>query len=329
MKQLILNAMVLTTVATAAHSHDYKTEPKPDDHAPIGVMRDHVHKQGEVMLSYRYSFMDMIENRDGSDGVSDAQVLQDFAVAPTDMSMRMHMVGGMYGITDQLTLGVMGGFATKSMDHVRRNGTTFETEGIGFADTRVNGMYEFYNHHGHRIQANMGISIPTGTFDERAPNGARLPYPMQIGSGTYDLLPGVSYSGHKGQWSWGSQVNATIRTGKNSNGYRLGDAYNLTGWGAYRINEMFSVSGRLDGNRWGDLSGIDRLIPNFMAPTMNPTLQAGRRVDALLGVNFIMPDGPLEGHRLAFEAGAPVYEYLDQNRLGTDYRFTLGWQKAF
>ena len=330
MKYSMIVTAALCVAATNIHAHDYKIEDRPDNHAPIGVMRDHVHKAGEWMASYRYGFMDMQQNMNGSSIISDAQVLQDFMVVPTNMSMRMHMLGGMYGITDELTVGVMGGFATTSMDHQRRNGTRFETEGVGFTDTTLNGMVEFYNVGTHRLQANLGVSLPTGEIDERAKNGARLPYPMQLGSGTYDILPGVSYSGHMGDWSWGAQVNATLRTGRNTNGYRLGNAYQLTGWGAYRVNEVMSVSTRLDGRRWGDVQGRDRLITRFMAPSMNPTLQAGRRVDALLGVNLLMPDDTkLAGHRFAVEAGAPVYEHLDANRLGTDYRFTLGWQKAF
>ncbi|NBD18196.1 MAG: hypothetical protein GVY04_19270 [Cyanobacteria bacterium] len=33
------------------------TSGRPDGHAPIGVMGDHVHGQGEWMLSYRYMFI--------------------------------------------------------------------------------------------------------------------------------------------------------------------------------------------------------------------------------------------------------------------------------
>lgn len=332
MKISFLRAALCTTLfVSSAQAHDIRTNStsRPDDHAPIGVMRDHVHKKGEYMLSYRYSFMDMQQNKDGSSDVSDANVLQSFNVAPTNMSMRMHMVGGMYALTDQFTVGAMGGFATTSMDHLRRNGTSFETEGVGFTDTRVNGMYEFYNDGAHRMQANFGVSLPTGSYDEIGANGLHLPYVMQLGSGTYDLLPGVSYSGHASNISWGGQANATIRTGTNNHGYRLGNNYNLTAWSAYKLNRAFSVSARLDGNMWSDIEGADPQFTRIMAPTMNPTLFAGRRLDALLGANFIVPEGTLAGHRLAVEFGTPIYEHLDQDRLGTDYRFTLGWQKAF
>jgi len=41
---------------------------------------------------------------------------------------------------------------------------------------------------------------------------ARLPYPMQIGSGTFDLYPGLTYTGQRDQAGWGGQVLATIRS---------------------------------------------------------------------------------------------------------------------
>ena len=46
-----------------------------------------------------------------------------------------------------------------------------------------------------------------------------LPFPMQIGSGTFDWRPGLTYIGHADRLSWGSQVLGTIRTGKNSSGW--------------------------------------------------------------------------------------------------------------
>ena len=36
---------------------------RPDSHAPIGIMGDHYHKTGEIMLSYRCMHMSMAGNR--------------------------------------------------------------------------------------------------------------------------------------------------------------------------------------------------------------------------------------------------------------------------
>ena len=42
-----------------AHEGDGGKVTYASDHAPIGVMADHRHKQGEWMMSYRYMYMDM------------------------------------------------------------------------------------------------------------------------------------------------------------------------------------------------------------------------------------------------------------------------------
>ena len=70
-------------------------------------MGDHTHNKGEFMFTYRYMRMFMNKNRNGTDNVSDNNVLKDFAVTPTKMTTEMHMFSFMYGLTDTATLMVM------------------------------------------------------------------------------------------------------------------------------------------------------------------------------------------------------------------------------
>jgi len=92
-------------------------------------------------------------------------------------------------------------------------------------------MWRVYDAGGHKVQANLGLSVPTGSIKETgtilAPNGTRptvrLPYAMQLGSGTWDLLPALGYNGMAGAIGWGAQYSGIIRTGTNSQGYTLGD----------------------------------------------------------------------------------------------------------
>jgi len=338
MKKLLLtSAFALNTLAfitlhsNSAQAHESDTIARPDAHAPIGVMREHVHKEGEFMLSYRYEYMHMDGNRDGTSSVSTADVLADYMVAPTKMPMHMHMVGAMYGLTDNLTLSGMTGFMEKEMDHERRNGTTFKRDTQGITDTKVSALYEFYNDGAHRVQFNAGLSLPTGDVNDRKADGTIFAYPMQMGSGTYDLLTGISYSGFAQDWSWGAQANTTLRLGTNNRGYSLGNRYQLTSWGARKVTDSLSLSLRLDGQAWEDVDGNEKELagPMFMAPPADPDLQAGERVDALIGFNYIIPKGTLKGNRFAAEIGAPIYQRLDGPRLETDYRATIGWQYAF
>jgi len=336
---LICSAVILlagTTISRAEQAHDHsKHIHHQHDHAseipaPIGVMRDHVHEKNNWMVSYRFEYMFMGENKDGSSSVSDQNVLDDYMVTPTNMSMRMHMLGLMYGLTDTVTLGIMGGFMENDMDHRRRNLATFNRDTQGWSDTKLNVMHEFYNDGLHRFQLNGGLSLPTGTIDEKQPNGMRQIYPMQIGSGTYDFLPGLSYSGAQDDWAWGGQLNAIIRLGENDNNYTFGDRYQATAWGAKRMNANINISVRLNYETWNDIDGKDPQIgPPFMAPTMDPDLYGGERLEALAGFDYTFRKGALEGNRFAIEAGMPLYESLDGPRLAEDFSITFGWQKAF
>ncbi len=307
----------------------------PEGHAPIGVMGDHTHKTGEVMLSYRYMFMSMDGNRDGTSDVSTSEVLEDFMVAPTDMDMHMHMFGLMYAPSDTITIMTMVPYIKKSMNHITRMGVKFETESEGFGDIRTTGLIKVYNDHNNHIHLNAGISFPTGSIDEKddtpAANNVVLPYPMQLGSGTFDLLPGVTYLGHKDIFSWGSQITGTIRLGENDNDYTLGNKLEITSWGAAKLNEWFSASARLDWKGWQNIDGADpKLNPN-MVPTADPDRRGGNRLDGLIGLNFInhSHNSYLNGHRLALEIGVPLYQDLDGPQLETDWLVTFGWQYAF
>lgn len=311
------------------HKHIHNEEIK----APIGVMRDHVHEKGKFMTSYRFGFMAMIENRDGSSSVSDASVLQDFMVAPTDMTMRMHMLSLMYGVSDDVTISAMGGFVETDMDHQRRNLTTFETEAQDWGDTSINALYQVYNDGQHRVQLNAGVSIPTGSMNRSNPAGTRLPYAMQIGSGTYDFLPGISYSGQSGdgEWGWGGQVNATLRLGDNNYDYALGDRVQATAWGVRKLTKMVGVSARLNYESWGDIDGSDPAFGSapFMARTMDSNRYGGERLEGLVGTDLALPEWFMGGQRFALEAGMPLYENLDGPRLGEEFRVTFGLQHAF
>lgn len=311
---------------------------RPDYHAPIGVMRDHIHSKGKIMTSYRFGYMYMDENRNNRDRLTEDEV-NSSAIIPTSMIMKMHIFGFMYGLTDNLTISAMTGFSGKKMDYIRAsNDETFIMESNGRTDSKISALYQFYKNDRHILQFNAGLNIPTGSIKHKKSDGNRFAYPMQVGSGTYDLLPGVSYSGFADDWSWGGQFNGTFRLGRNNSGYTLGDVYNLNVWGARKLNNFFSTSLRLDANLTDEIKGKDRNINpmtmgmmagQYMSAPMNPNLHDKKQIDALIGINFIAPSGDLKNHRFAVEFGLPAYQRIDGPMLETDYKLTFGWQKAF
>ena len=152
---------------------------------------------------------------------------------------------------------------------------------------------------------------------------------MQLGSGTFDLNPGVSYVGEIGDWAWGGEADATIRLGENSNDYTFGDRYRLSAWLNWKWTDWLSPFVRMDGEVWENIDGADPDLNPATVPTADPDRRAGERVDLLVGVNMYASSGPLKGHRLAIQGGLPVYQSLDGPQLETDWQITVGWQWVF
>lgn len=335
-----------------------ETSASASGHAPIGLMGDHMHNAGEFMLSYRYKRMDMGGNRIGTNDVSPETIATTIPnrfsgvagqpptlrVVPTEMTMDMHMFGGMYAPTDWLTLMAMAMWMEKDMDHITFQGGmgtnvlgTFETRSRGWSDTKLSGLFKLYNEGGHDLHLNAGISIPTGSIKETddvlAPSGMtptlRLPYAMQLGTGTYDLHSGLTYNGYDGKWSWGAQYSNEIRLeDENDQGYSWGDKHALSAWGAYEWQQWISTSLRLSAWTQDEIEGID---PQIVAPvqTADPDNYGGETVEAAFGVNLIGTKGALTDHRLAFELSVPLYQDLNGPQMERDWTATIGWQKAF
>ena len=366
--KLLCASFALTTfISTTAMACDVCNDQKKahfhfsssaDSHAPLGVMGDHMHKKGDWMVSYRFMRMDMQGNRDGTDSLSPLEIATSvpnrfsgmagqpptLRVVPTEMTMDMHMFGAMYAPTDWLTLMAMANYQDKEMDHITFQGGagttelgTFTTNSKGWGDTKLSGLFRLYEDKQNHVHLTAGISLPTGSIDETdtvlAPNGMtptlRLPYAMQLGSGTYDLLPGITYNGRSNQWTWGAQYSAEIRLeNENDEGYALGDKHSVTTWAAYGWSENLSTSLRLKATTQDSIDGID---PNIVAPvqTADPDNYGGEIIDLGLGVNYSFTSGALKGNRLALEAIAPIYRDLNGPQMETDFTILAGWQYAF
>lgn len=358
MKTTLKGALLVSALlgADMAGAHE-DLAIRADGHAPIGVMGDHLHEAGEVMLSYRFMHMDMGGNRIATRQVSPEEIATTIPnrffgapgqpptlrVVPTEMSMDMHMLGAMYAPTDWLTLMGMVNIVTKEMDHITFQGgmgTTrlggFTTGSSGLGDTRLTGLIGLFDAGIHRLHANAGLNLPTGSITESdrilTPMGTRptvrLPYAMQLGSGTVDLMPGLTYAGHAAPFSWGAQLRGTIRLGQNDEGYSLGDGAALTAWAAWSPEPWIALSGRVEGRTLDRIDGRD---PRIAGPvqTADPDNYGGDTVELFAGVTLVGQTGFLRGQRLALELGLPVHRDLNGPQMETDWTLTLGWQFAF
>ncbi len=301
----------------------------------------HTHDAGEWMigLSYMYMSMDGMHNNDH--GIAASRVVDPagfgFLVTPVNMDMHMQMLHFMYAPTDEITFMAMLPHVSKSMEHLVRNPAVpnFTPRSEGMGDLVMAGLYSAYRTESQRVIAELGVSFPTGSISEKDNNpmsggtSVILPYPMQLGSGTWDFMPGVTYIGQISGWQWGAHAKGTIRANKNANDYRLGNRYKLTGWGARNFTDWLSGSLRLDWNQWLNIHGSDPALNPAIVPTADPDRQAGRRLDLLFGATVFEPGGYLEGNRLSVEAGLPIYQWLDGPQLATEWMISVAWDWTF
>jgi Putative MetA-pathway of phenol degradation len=299
----------------------------------LNVIGGHTHPAGQIMFGYEFMFMDMGGHLSGTRDVSEAEILKRFPSASTGMTVEEHMLEVMYAPTDNLTLMAMLPIKHIEMDMVMDDFRfTEHSEGIG--DLQVMALYTVLGSvsKGNRLLINAGVSFPTGSIDEKNTimgNTFQLEYPMQLGSGTYDFRPGLTYLGESNKWAWGAQLLTTLRFGRNENGYRLGNEYGLMGWVGYALTDWFAPSLRVNGRIWGNVHGADPEIDPTFDAEGDPHRQGGQRVDLLLGTNFFVPRGIFKGTRLMIEAGLPIYENLDGPQLSTRWLFSAGLTYSF
>ncbi len=352
---------------------NFYTDARPNAHGPIGMMGEHTHEAGEVMFSYRLMHMWMQGTRYGDSRISNENVLGvgpvpgGYVVVPESMRMIMHMFGFMYGLNDTVTLTAMIPYIHLNMNHRVRSSTgnappppgvrgeKFTTRSEGVGDIRFGSLWRLWaveapSIGAHRFHMNLAISVPTGRIEPvdhtplskflagtgSDPN-ARLPYPMHLGSGTFDWYPGITYGGEKGRAAWGAQIVGTLRMGRNSSDFSKGDAYMANLHGSYEvIKAWLSGSVRLSWNHWEPYDGADPAITTHapfdpqprLVQTAFPDLLGGQRLDILGGINVLFPEIMGMENRLAVEGGVPVYQYLD-GQLETDSIITFGWQGLY
>ena len=158
---------------------------------------------------------------------------------------------------------------------------------------------------------------------------------MQIGSGTYDMLLKTTYTkyvdinifGYNHSLSLGGQLSSVLRTGKNSNGYRLGNTLTVTAWVSRLITEYISVSGRITRYSQSDIEGTDSDLMVNMSPS-NSTNTGLINYKVSGGLNFKLNDR-FKGVRAAVEVSMPLYQNVNNIQLGTDSIVTIGIQHLF
>lgn len=300
------------------------TAARPDGHAPIGVHAEHTHHKGEWMFGYKYFLSYSDRHLDGTKKVPLATILGDYIMAGKDMMMHMHMFEVMYAATNKLTLMLMADLMFHSMNHAHAPGFgdahSHNTSGLG--DLRLSGLYKFYDRNYQRMHTEIGFTIPTGKIDYFEG------YDMQLGSGTVDLISGLTWLKQDERVSFGAQASGLFRFYDNSQNYRLGEQLNATAWTGYVINDWISPLFRLSFHHFGNIRGKDIRLDPSIDPARDPNLHSGQRFDLGIGLNIYLREGSLKGTRLAFEVLFPVYQNLNGPQMANRFTAVFGVQYA-
>lgn len=297
--------------------------------SPIGMMGTHQHPAGSSMVSFRFMAMDMRGMLDGNQAVTEMEAMNEFHMLPRSMTMLMPMLGGMYAPSDWLTLMIMAPANWMHMEHVH-HGDSMNMSASGLGDLSLTALAGNWNFDQHHIHLNIGLGLPTGAIDINDDQQI-LPYSMRLGSGTWDLLPGLTYTGQYESLSWGIQPQARLRMGHNALGYKLGNQIQTNLWGGWQILNWLQSSVRLNYQVWDNVDGADQRLAEAMhtQPGADPQRQAGQRLDLLAGLSFNGTETFMPGQRLGLEFGIPVFQSLAGPQLGTRWLALAGWEWQF
>lgn len=333
-KTLLLGALALcATPAFAEVNHDNMDHSNHNQHshhdhfdtAPLSVMGTHMHKKGEFMLSYQYNNMDMHGARQNQSRVDVADVhAAGYMMAPDQMHTVAHMFGAMYGLSENITLMAMVPYLDKSAIMRTMSGTDVHVKSKGLGDVKLTAMTAPKKL--KDIIIGLGVSLPTGSIDEKDPN--KLGYPMQLGSGSVEVLPSITWQkSFDNDMFVGSKAAATIRLHDNQNDYRLGNEYMVDAWVGKKITPRTALSLHTDLLIKEDISGRDTDLNAGMMPGNNPDALGRTRVN--LGVSLNHKPKWAENMSVLAEYKMPIYEDLDGYMTETDNVMMFKIRKKF
>jgi hypothetical protein len=367
---LIAVSHLVSLLMTSAHASESvkKLEPPQPQSAepaakpapppgPMGVFGLEIPAPGKLVLSVAPNFSNMSGIKMGTRTVWNEYIVsttpvflnpqQMVRVVPQNIAVRTQIVTLNYGVAKDLSVILNAGMIEKSLESLVFKGASGIQPLIrnypntaSITDFSLSGVYRVYHDDMHRIQISLGVSFPTGsnraTFNNFIlPNGTaanfRAFYGMQLGTGTYDIMPGVVYAGYLGPWSWGLAYRGRFPLGPNAQGYTSatipelqpwggnsvnpkgymwGDLHELNGWAGYTWVPGFTTTFRVNATMQGAIRGWDPEIRGLAVPA-NPLFFGGQRVELFGGGTISGKFIGYENWSVGLEAGLPVYQNLN------------------
>jgi len=303
---------------------------RPDSHAPINITGDHFHDKGGLMISYRYIHKNMSGNLNGNSEVKIEDIFNNYNSISESNKTESHKVGFMYGISSKINLMASIGFTLKTMNLLSKKNQAFQVSSSGVDDINFFSLYNLVDKSMNKTHLNFGISFPVGSINENNDysyfNITKLPYNMQIGSGTWNTNLGFTTFFQFEKISFGLQPSYKIYIGKNSFNYSFGNVLDVNYWAAVKISNWISVSLNFQ-NKFSDkIRGRDpELTPNIV-PESNAYNYGFYVFNSSIGTNIIPPFGKFKNIRIGIEYFLPLLQNYNGIQMGEDNNFVIGLQ---
>ena len=143
---------------------------------------------------------------------------------------------------------------------------------------------------------------------------------MQLGTGTWDPMIGLLYSGSSSPWWWGVNGIYTARIQDNDRDYRLGDEFRVDAYGMHQLSDSLLAEVQLNGKYNGRIED-PTAGPMFMSTLMNPDNYGGRKLGTTIGLQW----QPAPFHIINLQYSKNLFSDLNGPQLQDDHSIMLTW----
>jgi len=324
---------------------------------------------GRIHLLYSYVRFTFNGYRDGTTDIPDEDLLgppsldgSSYPILQDKIVQQAHTFEFGYDITRWASVYLMYPYITQTSDHhadtslppIDDEFADFAITSDGVGDISLIGVFRVLDIDHHSVVLNAGLSFPSGSITKKGDTPLpgtenQLPYTMQLGSGTYDVILSAGYQGSTGTLEsrgvsvlgsigWGAQIFGKIRTGENDRGYRLGDRLLISAWISARPFTWVEPFLTLDTQIWGRIHGndIDFPGPIYPTPVADPDNFGGEKLALTGGLVLRFPKLPegrfyefLSKQALTLTYGEPVYQSLNGPQPKERWRASVDWSVGF
>lgn len=246
-----------------------------------------------------------------------------YPVVPTIICQDVHAISAGYALSDKTSINVIVPYIRQATEHISSvpgfADFVLKSEGIG--DIGVRASHRKRLSERSALTLTLGARLPIGSIDKTGDtprNGTgtleRLPYTMQIGSGTLDFTGAANFSKRSEDFNFGINTNVTFRTGKNDNDYRLGNNYGAAAWTQYSKHHWFQPGVKLSVRAIEKINGADvsLMVPGafpFPAGITNPENYGGTKAN----ISALLKVCPKTDCSVSFtgEIAKPIYQHLN------------------